>query len=159
VSDIYQILHKLNIEYRKYDHPAVYTVEEAEKLHLGIKGVHCKSLFLRNKKGDRHYLVIIKANKKADFKRIGTLLDEDHLSFASAERLQKYLGVIPGSVSPLGLINDVEKKIVVIVDSDLLKYDKIDLHANVNTATIVISVNDFKKFLKWSGHQVLFFSI
>ena len=154
-KDIYSVLEGLDIVYEKYEHPAVFTVEEAEK-HARGEGIHSKNLFLRNKKGNKHYLVVIRASKQINIKDLETKLQEKNLSFASPERMMKYLGLIPGSVSPFGLINDVNKEVQVVVDEGLLKSEKQAFHPNVNTATLAISTADFKKFLQWTGNDITY---
>ncbi|RKY83804.1 prolyl-tRNA synthetase associated domain-containing protein [candidate division KSB1 bacterium] len=150
---VYDILDKLNITYERYEHPPVYTVEQAEQHWKNIKGAHCKNIFLRNKKGSRHYLIVLEHLKKLDIKTLAKRLGEDKFSFASAERLQRYLGLETGAVSPFGLINDSKKEVKVIIDSDLKKRKIINFHPNVNTATVGISFNDFQKFLNWCGNK------
>jgi len=98
---VYEVLKKLGIPYTKHEHPPVYTVEQAEQYWEDIEGTHCKNIFLRNKKGKRHYLVILLSSKKADLKALERQLGEDRLSFASPERLMRYLRLEPGAVSPL----------------------------------------------------------
>ncbi len=156
MNDIYQILHDLDISYEKYEHPAVFTVEDAEKYDRGINAGHSKNLFLRNKKGDQHYLVVVEASKRVDLKKLALLLNESKLSFASAERLMTYLGLTPGSVSPFGLINDTSKTVQVIVDNGLMQQTKQSYHPNRNTATLVIKREDFKKFLSWTKNPVMY---
>lgn len=154
MKNIYQILEDLGITYQKYDHPPVYTVEDAEKYDRG-NGGQSKNLFLRNKKGNKHYLVILEASKRLNLKQLESLLEEVNLSFASAERLLKYLGVTPGSVSPFGLIHDTDNTVKVIVDKDLLEYENQSFHPNVNTSTLVIKTPDFQKFLRWTQNTVI----
>jgi len=156
---VYQVLDELGIAYTRYEHPPVFTVEEAERHWTRIKGAHCKNLFLRNKKGNRHYLVILEASKAADLKALNDLLGEDRLSFASEKRLMKYLGVEAGSVSVFGLINDAENSVRVVIDEDLKKADSVNFHPNVNTATIGISFPDFQQFLSWSGNSVRYLPV
>jgi Ala-tRNA(Pro) deacylase len=153
---VYEVLERLGIAYIRHEHPPVFTVEEAEKHWTGIEGAHCKNLFLRNKKGNRHYLAIIESAKLADLRKLNTVLGEDRLSFGSAERLKRFLGLDPGSVSPFGLINDPNREVVVIVDQDLRRARYVNFHPNVNTATVGISFPDFEKFLAWMGHRVLY---
>lgn len=108
---------------------------------------------MRNKKGDKHYLVIVEHKKRVQFRELEKLLCEKNLSFASPDRLMRYLGLTPGSVSAFGLINDAEKSVIVVIDKDLFACDAINLHPNINTA-ITISTGDFKKFLHWRGNEV-----
>ncbi|MFQ6037816.1 MAG: prolyl-tRNA synthetase associated domain-containing protein [Candidatus Aminicenantales bacterium] len=154
---VYAVLEQLGIPYTRLDHPPVATVEEAERHWSSIQGAHCKNLFLRNKKGNRHYLVILEASKSADLKTLTRNLGEDRLSFASPERLERYLGVEPGAVSPFGLINDRENHVEVIVDEDLKTAESVNFHPNVNTATVGISFADFARFLEWTGNRVRYF--
>lgn len=136
-------------------HPPVFTVEEAEQHWSGIEGCHCKNIFLRNKKGNRHYLVVMAHTKTLDIGSLARSLREDRLSFASAERLQKFLGLEAGSVSPFGLIHDAGGEVQVVVDSDLKRCDRISFHPNVNTATVTISFADFEKFLAVCRNRVI----
>jgi Ala-tRNA(Pro) deacylase len=158
MKNIYQIFNELDINFQEIKHPPVYTVEEAEKHHRG-EAAQSKNLFLRNKKGNRHYLVVTPGRKKIDLKNIEKLVGENNLSFASPERLMKYLGVTPGSVSPFGLINDVQKEVLVVVDSELLISKKQGFHPNTNDATLVISTDDFKKFLTWTKNTVSYITL
>ena len=156
---VYEVLDELGITYTRHEHPPVFTVEEAEKHWTEISGAHCKNLFLRNKKGNRHYLVILEASKAAALKSLNDLLGEDRLSFASEQRLMKYLDLEAGSVSVFGLINDKENHVKVVIDEDLKKADAVNFHPNVNTATVGISFADFEKFLVWSGNSFRFFPV
>lgn len=152
--EVLKYLDNLGIEYQCVEHPPVYTVEEARK-HTGhLAGVHCKNLFLRNKKGSRHYLVVMEESKTADIKRLARKLGEDRLSFASERRLREHLNLEPGAVSPFGLINDPERKVKVVIDSDLKSPDMIYFHPNVNTATVGLSGPDWKRFLEQAGHRI-----
>jgi len=151
---VFDLLKQLEIPYTLHNHPPVYTVEQAEKHWTQIRGAHCKNLFLRNKKGNRHYLVILEAVKAADLKSLRHKLGEDRLSFASPERMKRYLDLEPGSVSPFGLMNDHENKVQVIIDKDLKNAKEVNFHPNVNTATLGISFSDFEKFLAWAKNPV-----
>ncbi len=151
---VYEVLEDLGISFRRYEHPPVFTVEQAEKHWRGIPGAHCKNLFLRNKKGNRHYLVIAETSKAIDLRRLNEQLNEDRLSFGSPERLMRVLGLEPGSVSPFGLVNDASKEVRVVIDSDLKNSAQVNFHPNVNTATIGLGFADFEKFLSWAGNSV-----
>lgn len=156
---LYDILDSLEMKYKRYEHKAVYTVEEADKLEIPIPGGHCKNLFIRNSKGDVHYLVILDDTKKADFKYISKQIGSTKLSFASEGRLLKYLGLKPGSVTPFGLINDVESAVIVLIDKDLANADILNFHPNINTATISVSYDDFEKFIKWHKNKFYYVDI
>jgi Ala-tRNA(Pro) deacylase len=144
----------LGIAYERFEHPPVPTVEAAEKHWAGIDAAHCKNLFLRNQKGNRHYLVIIAHTKRADLRAVANQIGDGKLSFASPERLMTYLGVAPGSVSPAGLINDREHHVRVFLDRDLKAAERISFHPNVNTATLTVSVADFQRLLVDCGNPV-----
>jgi Ala-tRNA(Pro) deacylase len=156
---VYDVLNKLELPYTRYEHEAVYTVDAANKFCGHIPGQHCKNIFVRNAKGNKHYLIIIDDVKKVDLKNISRQIESSSLSFASEERLKKYLGVEPGSVSAFGLINDIEKSIEVLLDKDFVNADIISFHPNVNTATLTITYQDFKKFLECCGNKVSYVEI
>ena len=155
---VYNILRELDISYTKHEHPPIYTVEEAEQHWENITGAHCKNLFLRNKKGKNHYLVIAKSEKRVNLKALTSRLGEDRLSFASPERMLRYLGLEPGAVSPFGLINDKENAVVVVIDRDLKEASHVNFHPNVNTATVGIAFTDFEKFLSYCGNSIRYLS-
>jgi Ala-tRNA(Pro) deacylase len=149
---VYDRLAELGIAYERYEHPPVATVEEAETHWAGIDATHCKNLFLRNQKGNRHYLVILRHTRRADLRAVAAQIGDGKLSFGSPERLMTYLGVAPGSVSPFGLINDREREVRVFLDREVLAAARVSFHPNVNTRTITLSVADFERFLVASGH-------
>src|SRR6056297_777728 len=122
---VYTLLEELGIDYEQHSHPAVYTVDEALQHWQDIRGAHPKNLFLRNDKGKRHYLVIVDHSKQVNLKRLQQDIGSSRLSFASEHRLEKYLGLTPGSVSGFGLINDTDRHVEVIVDRDLMTHDYI----------------------------------
>lgn len=154
MSDIYGVLSELGISYEKHEHPAVFTVEEADAQYEHLTGGRSKNLFLRNKKGNRHYLLVVESNRPVDLRKLRVLLGESSLSFASPERLLKHLGLEPGSVSPFGLINDGGSEVIVVVDKELLRHELLHFHPNVNTATLTISSEDFGRFLAHRGNDV-----
>ncbi len=158
-AKVYEVLKNLGIPYTRHEHPPVFTVEQAERHWTNISGAHCKNLFLRNKKGTRHYLVILLTSKQADLKQLTVKLREDRLSFGSAERLQKYLGLETGAVSPFGLINDSRKEVVVIVDQGVRRAERVNFHPNINSVTLGIETADFERFLASSGNEVRFFEL
>ncbi|MBN1271410.1 MAG: prolyl-tRNA synthetase associated domain-containing protein [Candidatus Aminicenantes bacterium] len=158
-KEVYDVLTGLGIPFKRFEHPPVFTVEEAEKYWHNIKGIHCKNLFLRNKKGTVHYLVIIEAAKRIDLKKLTHLLHEDRLSFASEERLKRFLGLSPGAVSPFGLLYDNKNLVRVFIDEGLKKADAVCFHPNVNTATVLIPKDGFLKFLEKNGNPYHFVSL
>jgi Ala-tRNA(Pro) deacylase len=147
-------LEALGISYERHDHPPVFTVDEAVTHWAAIDATHCKNLFLRNKKGTRHYLVVAEHTTPVNLNVLAVRLGDDRLSFASPERLARYLGLTAGSVSPFGLINDTRHEVQVVLDAALGSARRVAFHPNVNTATIVIDRADFDRFLKWCGNPV-----
>lgn len=153
MQHIYDTLDALGIEYEKYEHEAMFTVEQADAIGADIHGVKTKNLFLRDRKGSRHFLVIAEAHAQVDLKKIAGLVGEAKLGFASPERLKKYLGVEPGSVSLFALVNDSDGSVEVLIDKTLLNADKIGFHPNVNTETVVVRTKDIDTFLAHTGHS------
>ena len=147
-------LQDLGIAFTRHEHPAVATVEAATEHWAGIDATHCKNLFLRNQKGNRHYLVVLTASKKADLRAVADQIGDGKLSFASPERLMTHLGLTPGSVSPFGLINDRDHAVRVVLDRDFQTATRLAFHPNINTATLSISAADFKTFLGACGNPV-----
>jgi Ala-tRNA(Pro) deacylase len=145
---------ELGIEYTRHEHPPASTVEEAEPHWAEIDATHCKNLFLRNQKGDRHYLVVLVASKKADLRAVADQIGDGKLSFASAERLMKHLGLTAGSVSPFGLINDRAHAVRVVLDRDLKAAERLSFHPNINTVTFTVTATDFARFLDACGNRV-----
>jgi len=154
MKDILKELARLGIGFEKREHPPVFTVEQADAEYDDLEGARTKNLFLRNKKGDRHYLLVVESHRPVDLKKMRQVLGESSLSFASPDRLMQYLGLVPGSVSPFGLINDANHAVTVIIDEELLKHARQNFHPNTNTATLTLSTEDFKKFLTASGHEI-----
>ncbi len=150
---VYDVLEMLEIQYARYEHKPIYTIKEANELDIFIAGKHCKNLFLRNRKGNVHFLVILDEAKKVDLKLLTNQLGCKSLSFASKERLDRYLGLKPGAVSPFGLINDTQRSVEVLIDEELVGVNRICFHPNVNTTTISITYQDFQKFIKWTGNK------
>ena len=151
---VYAALDALGVRYERYEHPAVFNAEDASKIWDPIPGTQCKNLFLRNKKGDRHYLVVLEISKRADLKDLVKVVGDDRLSFGSADRLMARLGLTPGSVSPFGLINDADGSVRVILDRDLRGRERLIFHPNINTASVVVSWADLEKFLATRSNTV-----
>jgi len=153
-QEVYDALDALGIDFTRFAHPPVFTVEEAERYWAGIPAAHCKNLFLRNAKGTRHYLVVLGHAKKADLRAIAARVGDDRLSFASADRLMRFLHLTPGAVSPFGLIHDSARDVIVVLDADLPGTERIGFHPNVNTATMTLLTADFLRFLEARGNVV-----
>jgi Ala-tRNA(Pro) deacylase len=149
---LYKILEDLSIPIRYYEHPPVPTIMEARKYWAGIDATHCKNIFFRNHKGNRHYLVILEHTRELNIRDLELRLKQGKLSFASDDRLMRYLGLIPGSVTPFGLINDTAKHVYLFIDKNLKGAGQISFHPCINTASLVLSFADFEKFLNWTGN-------
>lgn len=147
-------LDALGLAYAKRDHPPASTVEDAVRFWQGLPGAQCKNLFLRNKKGNHHYLVVAEHRRAVDLRALAKLLPDDRLSFASDERLARHLGVTPGAVGPFGLVADEARAVIVIVDDGLREAEFVSFHPNVNTSTVTISGAAFRAFLAWRGNPV-----
>lgn len=151
-ADLYHILKKLDIPYEYYEHPPVFTIEETLKYKKHIKTTLCKNIFLRNHKGNRHYLVILRHDHHLPVKDLEQKLRQGKLTFASERRLHKYLGLSPGSVSPFGLIHDIDRHIYLYLDKSLRQAERLSFHPCVNTASLVIGRKDFFRYLDFLGH-------
>lgn len=149
---VYDYLLAAGIPFESYDHPPAPTIEIAKKHWRDDGSKHCKNLFFRNHKGNRHYLVVFDCNQDLVIRDLEQRLKQGKLSFASEKRMTKYLGLLPGSVSPFGLINDQENHTHLFLDRNLLKEEKLSFHPNDNTATVVISRDDFQKYLSICGN-------
>ena len=159
MDKVYQILRDLSIEFKEFTHPPVFTVEQAEEHWKDIDATHCKNLFFRDKKGRRHFLVVLRSDRQLDIRALGEQIGAGRLSFGSVQRLDKYLGLTPGSVSPFGLINDNKNEVEVYIDEDLKSAEKVGFHPNDNSITIVISSVDFRRYLEWVGNDFRFIAL
>lgn len=156
---LYKRLEELGIVFDYYEHPPAPTIEEAQKYWKDIEAAHCKNLFFRNHKGDRHYLVILEHTNQLRIHDLEKRLKQGKISFASAERMQKYLGVTPGSVSPFGLIHDESHHVQVFFDDRLQTATRISFHPNINTASLVVQFADLMRFMNALGNSFEFISL
>ncbi len=159
INRVLQFLDKLAIDYELFRHPSLPTIELALEHWKGIPGTHCKNIFLRNHKGDKHYLVIFECHQELNIRSLEILLKQGKLSFASAERMEKHLGLSPGSVSPFGLINDCNHHVKLFIDNNLEKAESLSFHPNDNTATITIKTTDFIKYLNYCKNDFQFIQL
>ena len=150
---LYALLDELGIAYEYYEHPEAPTVEIAALYWKDLVATHCKNLFFRNHKGNRHYLVIMEHTRELNIRDLEQRLKQGKLTFASPERLHKHLGLTPGSVTPFGLINDQEKHVHLFLDENLAESDRISFHPCINTASLIIAYGDFIRFLKYYGNS------
>ncbi|HPW43944.1 MAG TPA: prolyl-tRNA synthetase associated domain-containing protein [Bacteroidales bacterium] len=156
---VISVLKGLAIAYEIYEHPPAPTIEEAKKHWKFIEATHCKNIFFRNHKGNRHYLVIIEHTANLAIHDLEKRLRQGKLSFASPERMQKYLGISPGSVSPFGLINDKDNHVHIFLDENLKTASKISFHPNINTYSVIIAFKDFIRYLDWTGNSYEFLQL
>ena len=156
---VLELLQKLEINFDLHEHPPTPTIEEAIKYWGEMDATHCKNLFFRNHKGNKHYLVIFEHRQQLAIRDLELKLKQGKLSFASEKRMAKFLGVKPGSVSLFGLINDEKNQVFVFLDQNLLNSTFLSFHPNDNTASLKISQADFRKFLKWTGNDYEFLEL
>jgi Ala-tRNA(Pro) deacylase len=157
--ELYNVLKELEIDFDYYEHPPAPTIEEARKYWKDVEATHCKNLFFRNHKGDKHYLVILEHTQSLEVHDLEKRLKQGKLSFASEQRMQKYLGLRPGSVSPFGLINDKDRHVYLFLDENLMNSSRISFHPNNNTASLVVSFNNFMRFLSWTKNNYEFIKL
>lgn len=151
-DQLFRQFDELGIAYSRVDHPAVFTCEESQAVVPPMPGARTKNLFLRDKRGRRHLLLVAAQDKRVDLKRLGELIDAKGLMLASDERLLKFLGVTPGSVSVFALINDTGHDVELLVDRDVWSDDAILAHPLVNTATLSMPRGELQRFLQECGH-------
>jgi len=153
MSDLFAFLSQHAIPYERYDHEAVFTCEQAERAVPVIPAAHTKNLFLRDKKGQRHWLLVTLCSKSVDLKQVAEQIGADKLSLGSPERLAKHLGVTPGAVTILALINDPTHAVELLIDDDVWQAVAIRAHPLVNTATLALSQPDVRRFVAATGHE------
>src|SRR5229473_8234810 len=150
-QQLFARLQELGIAQRTVKHPPVFTVEEAKALRGDLPGHHVKNLFLRNKK-EEMWLVVALEDRAVDLKWLGEALGAGRLSFGSAERLKRHLGVEPGSVTPLALINDPGGAVRLALDRGLGDGGPVNVHPLVNTMTTAVAPADLLRFFAATGH-------
>lgn len=149
-----EYLEKNNIDFVLHEHPAVYTSAEAEVHTANIPGLNCKNLLLKDQKSKRFFLLILPADVKADLQGFAKVVNEKKLSFANSGNLKELLAVEPGSVSPFGLLNDVEKKVEVYIHQKVKEAEAVKFHPNRNTASLELTKEMFNKYLNLTGHEI-----
>ncbi len=151
-TELFARLQDLGIETRTVEHQAVFTVAESSALIRDLPGGHTKNLFLKDAKG-RLWLIIAEARTEVDLKRLHKAVGAARFSFGNAELLMEVLGVPPGSVTALSLINDTQARVSVVVDEALMRYESINCHPLTNTATTAIGRDDLIRFIRATGHE------
>ena len=151
-DDLFRCLDHLGIETTTHDHPPLRTVEESKALRGQLPGVHCKNLYLRDKK-KRDWLVVTLEDRPVDLKALGKTIGAPGLSFGRPERLLAALGIEPGAVTPFALLNDTGCKVRVVLDQGMLQEALLNYHPLVNTRTTAIRPADLLRFIQDCGHQ------
>ncbi len=152
--NIFDFLEQHNIEYERVDHPPVYTVAEAQEKVPPIAGAETKNLFVRTRKKDRHFLVVVGYNKSVDLKALAAAFGVKKLGFASPNGLKSYLGIEPGSVSLLAILNDTETAVEVVIDQSVWAAERLKCHPLVNTSTLSIARSDVERILEITNHSM-----
>lgn len=147
-------LKEQGITYTLFEHPAVFTADEARVHCKDVPGQACKNLFLTDRKSGKYYLVTLPDEKRLDIKALGRELNEKSLRFASADELRAKLGLEPGSVSPLGLVNNIEHDVTFVVDKEVWDAPMVSIHPNVNTASLALEQKQFHKVVESFGNEV-----
>lgn len=156
---VFEYLDAHAIDYEWYEHPEAPTIEIARRWWHADGSKHCKNLFFRNHKGNRHYLVVFDCERELAIHDLEQRLHQGKLSFASPERMERFLGLAPGSVSPFGLINDAENHVFLFLDEHLKEYPSLSFHPNDNRATVVIRREEFERYLSQVGNAFEYISL
>ena len=151
LEELFARFDELGIAHRTYSHPPVFTVAEAAALRGNLPGAHCKSLFLKDKKGG-FWLAVMLEERRIDLKKLAARLTAPRFSFGGADDLYRLLGVRPGSVTPFALLNDVRHLVTPVLDADMLEYDPLNYHPLVNDRTTAISAPDLLRLIEVSVH-------
>lgn len=157
-ADLFIYLEKLGIAHTTYEHEPLFTVEQADKIAHSIPGCHIKNLFLKDANGG-FWLLVAQAHTKIELKKVMQCIKAPKLRFADAQLLKEYLGVLPGSVTPFGLINDVHNKVGLILDHTIFENVMLCAHPLENNATTCIRITDFKKFLDALGYKPIILNL
>lgn len=159
IDKVLKFLDDNNISYSWYTHEEAPTIEIARTQWRADGSKHCKNLFFRNHKGNRHYLVVLDCEYNLDIHDLEQRLHQGKLTFASPQRMERFLGLTPGSVSPFGLINDTENHVHLFLDKNLQRQESLSFHPNDNRATVVISQNEFLRYLGCVGNSYEFIEL
>jgi len=151
-ADLLACLEELGIATNTVDHPPLFTVEESRALRGEISGGHTKNLFLKDKK-DQVFLVVAEEDADIDMKSLHKRIGSARLSFGKPQLLDELLGLIPGAVTPFGVLNDTSRRVTVILDADLMRHERLNFHPLENTATTNIAADDLVRFLRHTGHE------
>ena len=142
---VYDFLDKLGVKYPRIDHDAAMTMEDCAEVDQALEATICKNLFLCNRQETVFFLLMIRDDKKFKTRDISGQIGSARLSFGKPEYMEQFLDITPGSVSVLGLMNDKEKRVQLLIDRDVLEGDYIGCHPCINTSSLRIGMNDFKE--------------
>ena len=157
---VYDLLDQLNIDYQRIDHEEANTMEVCLEIEKSLKSTICKNLFLVNSNKSQYYLLMLKENKKFKTKVISKQINSSRLSFGSDEKMLEYLDITPGSVSFLGLMNDHDFKVQLLMDKDLLQDEYLGCHPCINTSSLRIKMKDvFEKIIPSLHHEPIFVEV
>jgi Ala-tRNA(Pro) deacylase len=159
ISQVKDKLKLLGIEFEEFYHDPLPTIDDALPVWKEINATHCKNLFFRNHKGNKHYLVVFHYLQTLGIHDLEQRLKQGKLTFASEKRMNHYLGVKPGSVSPFGLINDNEHHVHVFLDKNLEHSERISFHPNDNSATFVFTMEAFMAYLNQTKNSFEFIEL
>ena len=151
-EDLFAFLDRLGIAHSTVEHPPLFTVEQGRPWHDRIPGLHCKNLFIKDRKGGL-WLVVMPGDKRADLGRLEKLLAAPRFSFARAELLQDILALPPGSVTPFGLMNDARRRVTIVLDQDMLDAEWVNFHPLHNAASTTIRSADLLRFVRALGYD------
>lgn len=155
IEKVTNYLSKIDVYYDLLRHPAVVTTEESRLVVHVENCASCKSLYVKDKKSDNFYLVVLPFDKRADMRKLASYVGCAKFEFATEEKLLEHLSVHRGSVSPFAFLNEKNNVIPLLIDADLLQFPKIKFHPCDNTATVVIATEDFLKFLRSIDKQTI----
>lgn len=151
---VYDLLDKLDIPFERIDHEVVPTIEACQEIDRLLDAKICKNLFLCNAQKTKFYLLLISGDKKFKTKDLSHQIGSARLSFADAEHMEQYLGVTPGSVSVMGLMNDKEHQVKLLIERDVLECEYFGCHPCINTTSLRLRMSDLlTKFLPYTGHE------
>ena len=153
-------LEELKITYKEVTHTPVYTIEEMDNLGNIFEGAKiCKNLFVRDQKGKRQFLIVVPEEKRVPLAEVTTKIGSTKLSFASEERLMKYLKLTPGAVTPLAVINDEANEVEVVMDESLKNEELLGVHPCVNTATVLIKPQELERYITEAGNKIKYINV
>lgn len=159
MQEVLDLLDNKNIEYKLIKHIPVHTIEDMNNIGLLDEGYVCKNLFVRNANGHIHYLISCHHSKTIDMKLLANKINSTRLSFASSERLKKYLNLEQGYVSPFGILNDINKEVIVVFDEELKNKELVGFHPNTNEATVYLKFNDLENIIKEHGNKIIYINL